>query len=224
MRAWPILRIARPMIGAWSRRFPATAISPTGSTCSPTSPRSSASSRSASPPTGAPPSRIRDTASSVAELALEGKAKELPGHRQDDRGEDRRGRRDGGHGGAREAPRAGSRRGGRRSCACPGLGPEDRGADLARARRDDARRAEGGGGGAAAADARRDSAPTTRGEDPEGARRGPGAATSRSAACSATACPSCARWSRRCARTRPRSTSPRRAARAAAARRSATST
>ena len=68
----------RPMIGAWSRRFLATASWRTSSTCSPTCPRSSASSRSASVAYRRAAARIRDTASSVAELALEGKAKELP--------------------------------------------------------------------------------------------------------------------------------------------------
>ena len=61
-----------------ARRSPATAIWPTCSSSSRTSRRSSASSPSASAAYRRAAARIRDTASSVAELALEGKAKELP--------------------------------------------------------------------------------------------------------------------------------------------------
>ena len=58
---------------------------------------SRASRRSACSPTAAPPRGSARRAAPVAQLALDGKAKELPGDRQDDRGEDRpdrRGRRD----------------------------------------------------------------------------------------------------------------------------------
>ena len=80
-----------------------------------------------------------------------------------------------------------------------GARAEDRGADLARARRDDPRRAARGGRAAARADApgaRREE----RGADPRGAREGVRARSRSGAACSASGCRSCARSSRRSAR------------------------
>ena len=70
----------------------------------------------------------------------------------------------------------------------PGLGPEDGSADLARARRDDARRAARGGRAAAGPGApgpRREE----RGADPRGAREGPRAGARAPRACSATGLP-----------------------------------
>ena len=158
----PILPVpAAPMIGAWSRRSLATAISRTSSTSSPTSPRSSASSRFRVAAYRRAAARIRETASSVAELALEGKAKELP-----DIGKTIEAK-------IVEVVETGDMEAlAKRRAEVPGevvvvhaaagARPEDGGADLARARRDDARRAEGGGRGRAAADALRAWAPRPR--------------------------------------------------------------
>ena len=90
--------------------------------------------------------RIRDTASSVAELALEGKAKELPGIGKTIEAK------------IVEVVETGEMEALAKRRAevpgevasfmrLPGARPEDGGADLARARRHDARRAEGGGRG-----------------------------------------------------------------------------
>ena len=98
--------------------------------------------------------RIRDTASSVAELALEGKAKELP-----DIGKTIEAK-------IVEVVETGDMEALAKRRAevpgevasfmrLPGLGPKTAAQDLARARRHDARRAEGGGRGRAAADALR---------------------------------------------------------------------
>ena len=78
--------------------------------------------------------------------------------------------------------------------------PEDGSPDLARARRHDARGAEGGRRGASGCRALAGLGARHRGEDPQGARRGPGTRTSRDAGCSARGCRSCARSSRRCGR------------------------
>ena len=94
--------------------------------------------------------RIRESPLPVAELALEGKAKELPGHREDHRGEGGRGGRARGDEGAHEAARP--RPGRRRRLPAPARSrPEDRGSHLDGARRHDAGRAQGGCGGGAAA-------------------------------------------------------------------------
>ncbi len=66
---------------------------PRSSSCSPTSSRSRATSRSACSRTVARRRAIRDTADSIAQLALDGKAEAAAGDRQDDRGQDRRDRR-----------------------------------------------------------------------------------------------------------------------------------
>ena len=130
--------------------------------------------------------------------------------RQDDRGEDRRDRRDRGDRGAHEAE--GTRpAGGRRVPAPPRTRPEDGGAHLARARRDDARGAAGGGRVGAAADALGAGRPK-RGEDPEGAGRGSRSRGARRGRCSGPACRPCSRSSPSCARIRLRSRSRRPAA------------
>ena len=166
--------------------------------------------------------RIRDTASSVAELALEGKAKELP-----DIGKTIEAK-------IVEVVETGDMEALAKRRAevpgevasfmrLPGLGPKTAAriwrelgvttlAELKAAAEGEQLRTLAGMGA------------DDRGEDPEGARRGPGRRPSPAAGCSARGCPSCARSSRRCGRTPPRSTSRRRAARAAGARPSAIST
>ena len=78
-RIGPILPVLPgPMIGTWSRPCPGTAISQTGSTCSPTSRRSSASSPSGSPPTVAPPRGSATPLRPSPSSRSSGRATELP--------------------------------------------------------------------------------------------------------------------------------------------------
>ena len=167
--------------------------------------------------------RIRETPSSVAQLALDGKAKAAAGDRQDDRGEDRRGRR-GRRDPCADEAEGGGARGGRDVHAPAGARPEDGTADLAGARHHDGRRAAGGGRGAGAAGARRDRRRAPRQKiaaalaQPQATRRAASRAARHHAA-------EAARGRRRCcASTRRRSRSRSPARRAACARRCATST
>ena len=133
--------------------------------------------------------RIRETGGPVAQLALDGKAKELSGIGKTieekivqvvELGEME----------ALTKRKALVPRGGRQVHAPARARPEDRAPDLAGARRDDARRAEGGGRAGAAARARRASARRARRRS---WRRSPRSRRIRASrgACSATGCPSC---------------------------------
>ena len=214
-------REARHIIAGWRRHCPGTASSPISSTSSPTSPRSSARSRSGSSPTVA---RRRVSASPRARCraCARGEGEGAARNRADDRGEGRGGRRGRGDAGAQPATRA-----------CPGrcrrLHPaarrraEDGRADLDRARRDEPR----GASGAAEEGRLRELSGIgreERGEDPEGPR-GRCRARSRSrVACSAPGSRPSRASSPSSRRIPRRSPSPRRAASGADARRSATST
>ena len=167
--------------------------------------------------------RIRETSTSVAQLALEGQGDEAAGDRQDDRGEDRRGRR------RRRGPCADQEEGrgagrGRRLHAPARPRPEDRAPDLAGARDHHGRRAQGRRRGRAAARATPGSGPGRRRRSP---RRSPRAAKrnrSRGARCSGRRCRGCVPSSTSCASTRRPSRSASPARRGGCARPFATST
>ena len=194
-------------------------MSPTSSTCWPTCSRSREPTRSASSPTAGPRRHPRVAGRHRADGARR-EGEEPDRDRQDDRGEDRPDRRGGRDQGA---PRSQGQNPARRDLfhAAAGPRPEDGTEDLAGARRLDGRGAEAGGRGRAATRAVRARAEDG-GEHPARARGQ--ADRGHRARCWAVRSRSCSPWSSRSASIPPRIRSPRRGARAAAARRCATST
>ena len=218
------MRVARAVSSpAWRRRSRATRTSPSSSSCSPTCSSSRATTRSACSPTAARPRGSARRGGSVAQLALDGKAKELPGIGKTieekivqivETGEiealTKRRKHDPARGGRVHAP--------------PGPRAEDGAPDLAGARRHDARRAARGRRGSSGCARSPGSAPKTEENILKALGRKQKADGPAARAARARRCRRCSRSSRSCASTRPPTGSPRRAARAAAGRPSATST
>ena len=202
------------IIAVWRRRSRGTPTWPTSSTCWPTCSSSRAATRSGSSPTAARRSACARRGGSIAQLALEGKAKELSGIGKTIEEKIVQIVEDGRDRGAREARRSGSRPTSSRSCGCPGLGPKTARRIWQELGVDDGRRAEAGGRGRAAAHAHR-ARPEDGGEHPHGARdaerEGDRAHPARAARCRR-----CGPSSRCSASIPPPIGSPRRAARAAA--------